>query len=181
MEEALAGGLPAVLFRDKDLPDPEARPLLDALRAATAARGASLLVSGRPELARRVGADGVHLPEGQARPPTHLWDGPLSVAAHDRPGLDRARRVGAAFALLSPLFPTSTHPGSHTLGPEAFGRLAAASPVPVLALGGVTPETGGRALAAGAWGLACIDALMAARDPANEARRFLALFDGSQG
>jgi thiamine-phosphate diphosphorylase len=181
VEEALAGGLPAVLFRDKDLPDPEARTLLDPLRAATAARGASLLVSGRPALARQVGADGVHLPEGQARPPTHLWDGPLSVAAHDGSGLDRARRVGAAFALLSPLFPTSTHPGSHTLGPEAFGRLAAASPVPVLALGGITPENGDRALGAGAWGLACIDALLAAPDPGSEVRRFLAVIEGNGG
>jgi thiamine-phosphate diphosphorylase len=176
VEKALAGGLPAVLFRDKDLLDPEARPLLDALRAATAARGAYLFVNGRPELAREAGADGLHLPEGLARPTAGTWTGPVSVAAHDAAGLDRARRERAAFALLSPLFATATHPGAPCLGPEAFRRLAADSPVPVLALGGVTPDNGRHALEAGAMGLACIDALLGAADPTAEVQRFLGLF-----
>jgi thiamine-phosphate diphosphorylase len=164
------------LFRDKDLPDDEARHYLHALRAATAARGAWLLVNGRADLAREVGADGLHLPEGMARPPTDAWHGPLSVAAHDATGLDRAHRVGAAFVLLSPLFPTNSHPDADGLGPTAFARLAQASPAPVIALGGVTPANAPQARRAGAAGIACIEALLAAPDPGAEVRRFLAVW-----
>lgn len=130
-------------------------------------------MAGRPELARALDADGLHLGEGVLRPSTEVWPGPLSVAAHDRQGLDRAGRVGAGFALLSPLFPTRSHPDAHPLGPDRFAKLAAYSPVPVLALGGVTPANAAQAQAAGAHGVACIDALLAADDPAAAVRAFL--------
>jgi len=175
---ALEAGLPAVLLRDKDLPDNEAEQQANALRRATRARGASLFVAGREQLARRVGADGLHLAEGVLRPSTEVWDGPLSVAAHDRQGLDRAGPIGARFALLSPLFPTRSHPDADTLGPDRFAKLAAYSPVPVLALGGIGPANTAEALAAGAAGVACMDAILAADDPAAAVRAFLSELNG---
>ena len=173
---ALDAGLPAVQFRDKTLPDAEAEPLVSALREATLARGALLFVNGRPELAQRVGADGLHLGDGV--PLTPSWPGPVSVSAHDRTGLDRAHEMGAAFALLSPLFPTRSHPERHALGLRRFRELAAASPVPVLALGGITPANAGEARAAGAQGVACIDAILAAGDPGRAVAEFLAAREG---
>jgi len=173
VEQALEAGLPGVLFRDKDLPPDQAEELAEPIRSAARRRGALFYVAGRAELARHLGADGLHLGEGSLRPSTEVWDGPLSVAAHDRQGLDRAGQVGARFALLSPLFPTRSHPDTEPLGPERFAKLAGYSPVPVLALGGVTPANAGEALAAGAQGVACIDAILAADDPAAAVRTFL--------
>jgi thiamine-phosphate diphosphorylase len=171
--QALDAGLPALLLRDKDLPDDQAERYANALRDATRARGAFFFVAGRAELAARVGADGVHLGEGIQRPSTEVWDGPLSVAAHDLGGLERAGRIGARFALLSPLFATTSHPDARPLGPDRFQALAAQSPAPVLALGGVTPANTAEALAAGAFGVACMDAILAAEDPAAAVRAFL--------
>jgi len=178
VDRALAGGLPAVLFRDKDLPDIEAEPFLRALRDATHARGALLFVASRPSLATAIGADGLHLPEGTPPPSHDTWYGPLSAAAHDEPGLERAARLGAGFALLGPLFPTRSHPDTEPLGSAAFDDLATGSPVPVVAVGGITPESAPHALAAGAAGVACVDAILGADDPADAVRAFLDVLDG---
>jgi len=108
-----------------------------------------LLVAADWRLAARLGADGLHLPEGVARhgllAPALGWvrrhHRLLTVAAHGPAALARAGRLGADAALLSPVFPTRSHPGAATLGPLRLG-LWRRYPGPVrLALGGVTAAT----------------------------------------
>lgn len=70
----------------------------------------------------------------------------LTAACHDAAELARAAAIGADLALLSPVFPTESHPGAEHLGPARFRALAAAASLPVLALGGVD-ETNAAALA----------------------------------
>ena len=67
--------------------------------------------------------------------------GTLSAAAHTPSELRRAARAGARCVFLSPAFATRSHPGMRALGACRWGLLAARSPVPVFALGGVTGET----------------------------------------
>ncbi|WP_343868577.1 thiamine phosphate synthase, partial [Caenispirillum bisanense] len=52
--------------------------------------------------------------------------------------------LGADAALLSPVFPTRSHPGAATLGPWRFSLWAGAARLPVVALGGVTAATARR-------------------------------------
>ncbi|MFA9461403.1 thiamine phosphate synthase [Thiohalorhabdus methylotrophus] len=176
VEEALRANLPAVQFRDRDLPEEEAWEYAAALREATRRRGALLFVNGRPELARAVRADGLHLPEGYPRPPTTEWSGVLTVAAHDGHGLERARQVHADFALLSPLFDTRSHPDTEPLGPKRFAALAAESPVPLVALGGINAGNAHLARESGARGVACMDAILGAPDIAGAVSDLLAAF-----
>lgn len=142
------------------------------MRRATAARQAQLFLHGRPELAAAVGAAGLHLPADSDPPPD--WEGALSLAAHNRRELVHAGVVGADFALLSPVFPTRSHPGSTTLGVAGFRHLAQGSPVPVLALGGITPANAAEVQTAGASGVACMDAVLAADRPEEAVAAFLA-------
>jgi thiamine-phosphate pyrophosphorylase len=141
------------------LPDPS--PLLEGLPrgAAVLLRGASpevaarvarrcrqlglaLVVSGEGRLALRLGA-GLHLPD---RAPTrgllpfllNRRGALLSAAVHGRAGVARARRVGANAVLVSPVFPTASHPGAPTLGPLRWGALARAAGRPAVALGGMS-------------------------------------------
>lgn len=107
-------------------------------------RHLELLVAGDFSLAVALGA-GLHLPEALARrasPRVRLWHRRrrkrLTAAAHSRLALVRARRLGADAALLSPVFPTASHPGAPCLGAEKLRRWARHSPLPVYALGGVT-------------------------------------------
>lgn len=143
------------------LPDPRAAALRLPAGAAVLARGLApgvlaglsaiarrrrlvLLVAGDGRLALRRGA-GLHLPDRRgtagllafllARRRRPLL---LTVAAHGRSGLARARRLRADAVLLSPVFPTASHPGAAALGPFRWAALARRAGQPVVALGGVT-------------------------------------------
>ena len=140
---ALAARLPrgsTLIFRHYDAPD---RSVLAIKLAAICRKNRlKLRVAGDLDLAIRVRA-GLHLPDGmalRASPRIRLWQqrgGTLTVAAHSRSGLRRAAELGAEAALLSPLFPTKSHPGVKPLGLQAFRRLARGANLPVIALGGI--------------------------------------------
>jgi thiamine-phosphate pyrophosphorylase len=132
----------AVIFRHYDAPDRAQRARRLVARAR--ARGVRVLIAGDARLAAAVGADGVHLPEGLARRgpgPWPCWRRKgwlVTAAAHSRAALFRAARIGADAALLGPVFPTASHPERPALGALLLARLARTSPLPVVALGGIS-------------------------------------------
>ncbi|WP_243634463.1 thiamine phosphate synthase [Roseicella frigidaeris] len=145
-----------------------ARGLAPAVTAGLAAvarrRGLHLLVAAEGRAALALGA-GLHLPERRGttgllpfllarRRRRRL----LTVAAHGRAGLARARRLGADAVLLSPVFPTASHPGAAGLGPCRWAALARRAGRPAVALGGIAGDNAGR-LPRWAGGLAAIGAL----------------------
>ena len=67
-----------------------------------------------------------------------------------------AERAGASILFLSPIYPTRSHPGAATLGPEGFARLARRTELPVIALGGVDQSRGRTLMALGAYGWAAV-------------------------
>jgi thiamine-phosphate pyrophosphorylase len=143
----MAARLPAgswVILRHYEAP--ERSILAMKLAVICRKRRLKLLVAGDPVLAGRLNS-GLHLPDGLAARPSpvlRLWKrrgGLLTAAAHDRQGLIRAARLGADAALLSPVFPTASHPGAKPLGLLAFRRLAGGATIAVIALGGVNRTT----------------------------------------
>ncbi|MET8232627.1 thiamine phosphate synthase [Micromonospora sp. NPDC005298] len=160
---AVAGGVRWVVLREKDLPRAERAALAADLRAILADVGGTLVVAGPDPL----GGDAVHLPAaGPYPPPVH---GLVGRSCHDRAELDRL--TTEHYATLSPVHPTRTKPGyGPPLGAAGLRSLVEASPVPVLALGGVeTPEQVTACVEAGAVGVAVLGALMRAEDPAEVA------------
>ncbi|MCX8102732.1 MAG: thiamine phosphate synthase [Geminicoccaceae bacterium] len=166
----------AVLARG--MPEAALPPLAGACRR----RGLRLLVGGDGRLALRLAA-GLHVPERgapgllaflRARRPGAL----LSAACHGLRGLARGRRLRCDALLLSPLFPTDSHPEARPFGPHGWAWLARGAGRACIALGGIRPATLGRVppiatgvAAIGWWrgleaGLAAEDALcqMADRD-----------------
>ena len=135
---AAAARLPtgaAVILRDRH--HPERRAWAERLRRATAARGQMLLIANDPDLARAVDADGLHLAErevGRVAP----WRF-ITAAAHSLAAIRRAELVRADAVLLSPVFPTASHPGGRTLGLQRARAIARAAGLPVYAMGGVDP------------------------------------------
>jgi thiamine-phosphate pyrophosphorylase len=104
--------------------------------------------------ARAWGADGIY---GAPRSLYPRRRGLLHLAtAHDLHEVGLAARLGADAVLLSPVFLTATHPGGAVLGPVRFHLLARQSPLPVIALGGMTSARA-RALNSPRW--AAIDGL----------------------
>ena len=161
LEEVLGAGARLVQMRRHDLDDDDYAALAD--RALTLCReaGALLLLNRDPELARRLGADGVHLTASRlaacrARPlpPPFL----VAASCHHEEDLCRAAAVGADFAVLSPVQPTSSHPDAATLGWDRFAALAATASLPVYALGGIGPGDLDTARRHGGHGIAGISA-----------------------
>lgn len=140
----LPPGAALVLRRHQD-----GAALARRLAPACRARRVLLLIANDFRLAQAVRADGLHLAEGIAAhgvlAPLLGWvrrrGAILTVAAHGRRALGRAAQLGADAALLSPVFPTASHPGAPCLGPLRFAVGARAAALPVLALGGLTPAT----------------------------------------
>lgn len=132
-----------------------------ARRVVSAARpyGARVLVNGDADLARRAGADGVHLQAGQLlqldAPPAGLW----AASCHNAAELARAAQLGAGFVVLSPVLPTLTHPGAAGMGWMQFAQLTRGYPLPVYALGGMRPELLDTAMQHGAHGIALLSGI----------------------
>lgn len=144
--------------------------VLEGLARLCRRRGLVLLVGGDGRAALRLRA-GLHLPDrASARGVLPFLrvrrGGPgwavLSVAVHGRAGLARGRRLGAELGLVSPAFPTASHPGAPALGVARWAGLAARLGRAAVALGGVSAATAGRLPRRGAGraaGLAAIGAL----------------------
>ena len=161
---ALHGGALCVQLRDKARARVCLRVFAGRLREVTRRVGASLVVNGDAEIARDVGAEGVHLGRGagevaQARAVfrRRAW---VSVAAHSDEEVRRAVNEGADAVLLSPVFP-SRPPGvsassKRPRGIEALrsARAIARCRCAVYALGGIGPDNAAACRSAGADGVA---------------------------
>jgi thiamine-phosphate pyrophosphorylase len=190
-------GLPpealAVQLREKDLDGRALSALAHELRAITADAGVALWINDRVDVALAVGADGVHLGGGALGPADVARVAPaLAVAVSTHAPADVAAAAAAPnvrFAVFGPIFDT---PSKRAYGPPqglealraavaagSVSRLPGARPLPILALGGVTPARAAACLAAGASGLAFVGAVMAAADPTRAVCEFSAAFLGS--
>ena len=178
---ALEGGLRAVQLREKDLTGKELFRLAERMRDLTASYGARLLVNDRVDVARAVGADGVHLgvssmPASVAR--TVLGEGALvGCSTHNARELSEAATQGADFATFGPVYPT---PSKAAYGPPvgvpALATACRETALPLFALGGVGAENTREVLEAGAFGIALISYVLAAADPREAAGNLLACF-----
>lgn len=122
-----------LIFRHYHLPPDERHARFKALARAARRCGHAVVFSGSAKQARRWGADGAYgAPRALARGPAL----PRLATVHSLRELARARRADAV--LISPVFPTRSHPGSAALGPVRFRLLAARARVPAMALGGMT-------------------------------------------
>lgn len=159
---ARSRGRVAVILRHDGVPGREA--LAARLARICRSRGLGFLVARDAALALRLRA-GLHLADGMLPPPAFRLARrrrrapPLTMAAHGALALAAAARAGADLALLSPVFPTASHPGAPALGAVRFSRLAHGAGLPVAALGGLTAGRVGVAKRCGAKAVAAIGAL----------------------
>lgn len=159
LEQALAA-LPrgsGFVFRHYHLERAARATRFRALCGAAREAGHTVLLADEAALAAKWGADGVY---GDTARLTAA-DGLLRIgAAHDGDEMAAAAVAGADGVFLSPVFPTRSHPELDPLGIQGFHVLAQQSAVPVIALGGMTPERA-RELAWPRWG--AIDGLVPAQ------------------
>jgi thiamine-phosphate pyrophosphorylase len=178
VEACLEAGLRAVQLREKDLAGGPLFRLAGELRALTWRFGARFLVNDRADVAIAVAADGLHLPaaglpvDAARRVLGH--DRLLGVSTHTAAEAAAAGRAGADYVFFGPVYET---PSKLAYGPprglDGLAEACSRSPVPVLAIGGVTAERVGDVARAGAAGIAVIRPLLEAGEPAVATKELL--------
>lgn len=162
LDDALGRGVRLVQLRLFDLTGEALQQVGRAAVELCHRRQAQLLLNGPPELAAAIGADGVHLNSRRlqacsTRPVAESML--LAASCHTAADLDRAERIGADLAVLSPVLPTRSHPDADPLGWPGFAALVERAALPVFALGGMHPGLLRTAWEHGAQGIAGIRGL----------------------
>jgi 8-oxo-dGTP diphosphatase len=152
---ALETGLKLIQLREKSFAPGRLRALTEKLLAISARYGARVLLNGDADTARELGCAGVHwsaarLLAARSRPDDML----CAASTHDAAELEQAATLGVDWVVLGPVRQTPTHPDARPLGWQRFAELAAGSPMPVYALGGLSAEDLDVAVAHGAHGVA---------------------------
>jgi thiamine-phosphate pyrophosphorylase len=179
---AARGGADVVQYRDKRAPTTaEQVGTAQALRQLLPS-AVQLIVDDRVDVAVAAGADGVHVGRHDLSPlvARRLLPSP-GILGGTANSLDEARR---AFVLpldylgVGPVFGTrSKAEAPPPLGLPTLARIVAESPIPVIAIGGITPERVASVLECGAWGVAVLSAVVCTADPEGAVARFRGVLD----
>ena len=164
--EAARLGIDFVQLREKDLPTRELESLAKDAVARVRAAGSltRLLINSRTDVALAAGADGVHLRSRDISPEDvrRTWqegggagEPVIGVSSHTMQEVGAAESARAGFVVFSPVFEKKGAAEARIAGMEKL-RTACKGKIPVLALGGITPENAGLCIEAGARGIAGI-------------------------
>ncbi len=174
VEKAIDGGVNVVQLRAPGLPAGELLSLARRLRGICAHRSL-LVVNDRLDVAVLSGADGVHLPENglpvsaarQLLPPSIR----VGRSVHSINAARQAESDGADYVVLGTIFASPTHPDQQPAGIELVSNVTRRLKIPVVAIGGITPENADACWSAGATGIAVISSILKAEDPQAAAQR----------
>jgi len=181
-EQVLKAGAAVLQYRNKDADAELKQSQVKLLQELCDCPGPPLLIHAEPGLVHAMAADGIHLARG-AMPVAMAREllGPdriIGISCYNE--LDRAStgaKEGASYIALGSFFPSRTKPDTIRADPELIGRVKQLLRIPLVAIGGITPDNGRALLEAGADFLAVCSGLYLAEDTFKAARKYMALFD----
>jgi thiamine-phosphate pyrophosphorylase len=156
LEQALGGGpVAAFQFRVKGVDQHEAARFAAPLQRICEAHEVAFIVNDDMGLARRIGADGVHLgqDDGDPREARALLgaDAQIGVTCHDSRHLAmEAGEAGVDYVAFGAFFPTATKETAHRPEPSILSWWSRIFEIPSVAIGGITPGNGRTLVEAGA-------------------------------
>lgn len=182
VEAALAGGARLLQYRDKTTDTERRRREADELSRICARYGVPFIVNDDVKLAKLTGG-GVHLGrEDMSVAQAREILGPHAIIGVSCYGsLERARELatqGVDYLAFGAMYPSSTKPHAPVASHDVVTQVKALG-LPVVAIGGLTPDNAGVVIDAGADYIAVVSAIFAARDIQSATRRFVDLFAGS--
>lgn len=185
LEAALAAGpVAAFQLRLKGVDVAEASRLAAPLQAICRAHNAAFIVNDDMALAHMLRADGVHLGQGDGDPRAARQllgrEAQIGVTCHASRHLAmEAGEAGADYVAFGAFFPTDTKQVEHFTTPEILAWWTALSPIPCVAIGGITADNCAPLVAAGADFLAVSGAVWNAPDPAAAVSRLLTAMENA--
>ena len=182
IEQALRGGSTIIQYRDKSDDPGKRQQQATLLRELCSRYSALLVINDDIELARAVGADGVHLGEDdtaieQARSLLGN-DAIIGISCYNQ--LERAieaQAAGADYVAFGAMFNSPTKPQARSASYDLIHQAKARLDIPVCAIGGIDGHNAAGVIVSGADMVALISGLFAADDITQTARHIAGLFD----
>ncbi|MCP4283317.1 MAG: thiamine phosphate synthase [Gammaproteobacteria bacterium] len=181
VEQALAGGVHVIQYRDKGSDPQLAREQAEGLLLLCRQAGIPLIINDNVDLAVAIGADGVHL--GRDDPQLKSSRQRLGQRAiigiscyNDFELALRAEKSGADYIAFGRFFPSITKPAAVSANINLLQRARSELKIPAVAIGGITPENGAALITAGADMLAVIQGVFGQPDVRAACARFNRLF-----
>lgn len=178
LDAVLAGGARIVQLREKELTMRELFALAQVFRSRTAAAGALLMIDDHVDLALAVGADGVHLGQGDLPVEVARQLAPdllIGASTHSLADVERAQRDGADVVNVGPVYPTNTKQRTApALGVAGVAAILPQVQVPFSVMGGIKLDNIDPLLELGVRCVAVVTAITAAPDPAQATRELRA-------
>jgi len=184
--EAIAGGARVVQYRDKKHVSADRARQATELASLCRKHGALFIINDNVELAKQVRAAGVHLGREDASiEQARAQLGPQAIIGvscyNELARAVRAQAEGADYVAFGSFFPSRTKPQAVRAGLELLCEAKQKLHIPVVAIGGITPENGAHLLAAGADALAVIEGVFGQDDVRAAAERYARLFLSREG
>jgi|SRR5215469_5558210 len=177
----------AVLFQYRNKTD-SSRELLQAARSlCSVARqaGATFLVNDRPDIARLVRANGVHVGEDDVELSTARAivgkDAIVGVSTHNLEQFGAAAESDADYIAVGPVFATTSKANPDpVVGLELIRQASRLTSKPIVAIGGITLERARSVIEAGADSVAVISDILAAKNPVSRVKQYLEILPAAQ-
>jgi thiamine-phosphate pyrophosphorylase len=169
---AAAAGIDLIQIRERDLAAADLAALVADIVAVTRESPTRVVVNDRLDVALACRADGVHLRADSyaVKDARRLLQPPLLVGRSVHTVEEAALAEGADYVIAGTLFPSASKPATppaRLLGLEGLRKIVNVSAMPVLAIGGITPDRVDAVLATGADGIAAIGLFIDSLKPAS--------------
>ena len=173
-EALLNGGIDLLQLRSKNFPAREIEQLAQELHERTVPSRVPLIINDHPEIARNIGAEGVHLGQddmsiAEARKIVGS-DCAVGKSTHNLDQAIRAFYEGADYIGFGPLFATPTKPDYAPIGLSEIEKVHEAVRIPIFCIGGIKLDNLPKVIEAGAQRVVIVSGLLQATDPAAYAR-----------
>jgi thiamine-phosphate pyrophosphorylase len=179
----LDGGADIIQIREKEKDAKDISVSAEGVRKIMKEYDALLVVNDRPDIARAVHADGVHVGQedmtvSQAR---RIFPGGLiGKSTHSAEQAGAAQKEEADYIGIGPVFTTGTKQGAEPIGIETAIEMSMKAEIPGFAIGGITRDSCKEILEAGFTRAAICSAVIGAENPRKEAEYFKSLLRGNQ-
>jgi len=180
VKAAIAGGVKIIQLREKGGDKKKYLGLAKKMRAITSSAGVTFIVNDYVDVAKEVGADGVHVGQDDLKKTTVqkirkvLGDDKLiGVTTRNLVQAKKAEKDGADYVSLGPIFATPSKPGVEPRGVKQLAKVVKSLKIPVVAIGGINQANIKKVQGAGCSRFAVIRAVLGEKDITSASRKLL--------
>lgn len=179
IQSAIEGGTKIIQLRDKTLSDEALRPIALQVKTLCEQNNVLFVIDDRMELAASIGAAGLHIGQNDIgiKEAAKLFKGVIGVSCYGNLDLAlEAQGAGADYVAFGAFYPSKTKPHTKTVSLDLLREAKKHLAIPVCAIGGITEETIGGVVNAGADSVAIISEIWEAKDITQKCRRLVKAF-----